>query len=293
MRTVCLIACPGSYNGFLACGAPNPCGCRWIPWIHDRASGLQPHGSCSGGQDMMTAEQLRTYALDAYALGADGVSAFNFHYWRPTGNTAEDICEGTPLGSGLGKPLFSVLPGLRDPVWLRTQDQHYAWSTNWASHPPGEGRLLTPNITIGRDVLGMQQFPYDHQPCTPRHRGWAIQSQFPCAALCHPRCNLYKRMPFRNWSGQHWHRNARVRSIVPNLPTVPFICTGMAVSTRASCCRAATPQSRASFHCSSQPQSTAGATAGCGFLCGSRFQNFVPGRGKPRAGQTSHFKNLN
>jgi hypothetical protein len=146
---------------------------------------MQPHGNCQSGQDMMTAEQLRTYSLDAYALGADGVSAFNFHYWRPTGNEAQDICEGTPLESGLGSPLFSVLPGLKDPAWLRTQDQHYAWSTNWASHPPGEGNLLTPNISIGRDVLGLQQFPYasipQQQLCTPRHRGWAVQNQYPCA----------------------------------------------------------------------------------------------------------------
>jgi hypothetical protein len=47
----------------------------------------------------------------------------------------------------------------RDPAWLREQDQHYAWSTNWGSHPPGEGRMLTPNITVGRNVLGLQQFP--------------------------------------------------------------------------------------------------------------------------------------
>jgi hypothetical protein len=120
---------------------------------------MQPHGNCATGQDMMTAEQLRTTALDAYSLGADGVSAFNFHYYRPTGNPKEDICEGTPISSGLGAPLFSVLPGLRDPGLLRTQDQHYAWSTNWGSHPPGEGQLLTPNITVGIDVLGLQQYP--------------------------------------------------------------------------------------------------------------------------------------
>ena len=125
---------------------------------------MQPHGDCTSGQDMMTAEQLRTNALDAYSLGADGVSAFNFHYYRPTGNQKEDICEGTPISAGLGAPLFSVLPGLRDPEWLRTQDQHYAWSTNFGSHPPGEGRLLTPNITVGRDVLGLQQFPCAPQP---------------------------------------------------------------------------------------------------------------------------------
>lgn len=74
---------------------------------------MQPHGLCRSGQDKMTAEQLRTYALDAYSLGADGVSAFNFQYYRPTGSRAEDVCEGTPLGSGRGAPLFSVLSGLR------------------------------------------------------------------------------------------------------------------------------------------------------------------------------------
>jgi hypothetical protein len=122
---------------------------------------MQPHGECHSGQDMMTAQQLRTYALDAYLLGASGISTFNFQYFRPTGGPAEDICEGTPLHSGLGAPLFSVLPGLRDPGWLRRQDQHYAWSTNFESHPPGEGRLLTPNITVGGDMLGLQQYPYD------------------------------------------------------------------------------------------------------------------------------------
>lgn len=133
---------------------------------------MQPHGDCRSGQDMMTAEQLRTYALDAFELGADGISAFNFNYYRPTGSQAEDICEQTPLGSRLGTPLFSVLPGLRDPAWLRTQDQFYAWSTNWFSHPPGEGLLLTPNITseIGHNVLGLQQYPCERPfACTFIH----------------------------------------------------------------------------------------------------------------------------
>ena len=161
---------------------------------------MQPHGPrCSTGQDLMTIQQLQTFALDAYSFGADGISAFNFQYYRPSPSAVVDACEGIhggTVGEAGAVPPFSALAELRNPSFLLLQDQHWAWSTNWGSHPGGsrgEGRLLTPNITVGHS-LGTQQFPYvsskDLPPvparhtvasesCSLRHRGWLSERQYP------------------------------------------------------------------------------------------------------------------
>ena len=46
------------------------------------ASGAQSKNCSSAGHWRMSAEQLATLALQAYTLGADGISAFNFEYYR-------------------------------------------------------------------------------------------------------------------------------------------------------------------------------------------------------------------
>jgi len=61
-------------------------------------------------------QQFYTAAHLTYARGGDGVSTFNFHYYRG----ARDVF-GTPQ-----EPPFEVLSRLGDPDWLSRQPQHYA-----------------------------------------------------------------------------------------------------------------------------------------------------------------------
>ena len=46
------------------------------------AGGAQFKNCSSAGHWRMSTEQLATLALQAYTLGADGISAFNFEYYR-------------------------------------------------------------------------------------------------------------------------------------------------------------------------------------------------------------------
>jgi hypothetical protein len=64
-------------------------------------------------QQLLTKEQLTTVALDAYAMGADGVSTFNFQYYRTAGL----------------EPPYEVLPRLTDENWLGSSSQYYFWGT--------------------------------------------------------------------------------------------------------------------------------------------------------------------
>jgi hypothetical protein len=65
---------------------------------------------------LTTPEQFYTTAHLAYARGADGVSAFNFVYYR----------EGeTPHLGEANNPPFYVFKRLGDPAWLSQQPQHY------------------------------------------------------------------------------------------------------------------------------------------------------------------------
>ncbi len=69
-----------------------------------------------------TREQLHTSAHLAYARGADGMSLFNFAYYREHG------------GAGRGpfaEPPFDALKGLRDAKWLATQPQHWFLAPSW------------------------------------------------------------------------------------------------------------------------------------------------------------------
>lgn len=71
-----------------------------------------------------TPEQINTAAHLAYARGADGVSAFNFVYYREYG------------GAGRGpfaEPPFQVLQHLGDRAWLARQPQHYFLANGWGN----------------------------------------------------------------------------------------------------------------------------------------------------------------
>jgi hypothetical protein len=81
-----------------------------------------------------TREHLHTSAQLAYARGADGISLFNFAYYRQ---------HGQGEGRGLfGEPPFEVLKALRAPQALAKQSQHWFIASGWRS--PGAKPLPVP-----------------------------------------------------------------------------------------------------------------------------------------------------
>ena len=73
-----------------------------------------------------TDEQFQTAAHLAYARGADGVSVFNFAYYREF---------GAPGRGPFNEPPFHIFQRLRDREWLARQPQHYFLSpgASWAA----------------------------------------------------------------------------------------------------------------------------------------------------------------
>ena len=111
-------------------------------------------------QQLLTAEQLTTVALDAYAMGADGISTFNFQYYRSAGI----------------EPLYHVLPHLTDEAYLQRADQYWFWTGG--SAPPmqctvdglpfslGSGnKTLSVHITVPKGApyapVGLLRFKFD------------------------------------------------------------------------------------------------------------------------------------
>ena len=80
-------------------------------------------------------DDLASAALDAYALGAAGMAAFNFQYYRPFADSACTYEEDQPFH----EPLYGALRGLNDPGWCASQHQHY-----WCHRSLGERSLLGP-----------------------------------------------------------------------------------------------------------------------------------------------------
>jgi len=81
-----------------------------------------------------TREQLHTSAHVAYARGADGISLFNFAYYRQ---------HGQGEGRGLfGEPPFEALKALRNPKSLANEPQHWFIASGWRS--PGAKPLPVP-----------------------------------------------------------------------------------------------------------------------------------------------------
>lgn len=88
-----------------------------------------------------TREHLHTSAHLAYSRGADGISLFNFAYYRQ---------HGQGEGRGVfGEPLFEVLKALRDPQTLAQEPQHWFIAFGWRS--PGAKPLPVPRqITLNK-----------------------------------------------------------------------------------------------------------------------------------------------
>ena len=73
-----------------------------------------------------TDEQFYTTANLAYARGANGISVFNFVYYRE---------HGTPGRGPFNEPPFHILKHIGDPEWLACQPQHYFISARgYVSH---------------------------------------------------------------------------------------------------------------------------------------------------------------
>ena len=89
-----------------------------------------------------TREQYFTAAHHAYSQGADGVSLFNFAYYREHG------------GAGRGpfsEPPFDIISRLRDREWLATQPQHWFLAKGWDNayiRPP----LMPRKVETGKAV---------------------------------------------------------------------------------------------------------------------------------------------
>lgn len=82
-----------------------------------------------------THEHLQTAAHLAYSRGADGISLFNFAYYRQ---------HGQGEGRGLfGEPPFESLRELRDPALLAQQPQHWFLASGWRA--PGMKPLSLPH----------------------------------------------------------------------------------------------------------------------------------------------------
>ena len=75
---------------------------------------------------------LYTTARLAYEAGADGVSFFNFVYYRE---------HGTPNRGPFNEPPFYTFPHLKDPAWLAQQPQWYYLGEDW-NNPRREGWQL-------------------------------------------------------------------------------------------------------------------------------------------------------
>ena len=102
-----------------------------------------------------TPAQMQTAAHLAYARGADGVSAFNFVYYREHGGA-----ERGPFQ----EPPFEVFQHLGDRFWLTRQPQQYFLSSGWGNP------FVKPNVLPRQLKAGQQtSFALD---LAPPSGGW-------------------------------------------------------------------------------------------------------------------------
>jgi hypothetical protein len=97
-----------------------------------------------------TREEYDTTAHLAYAEGADGMSLFNFVYYRPHG--AGDRGQ-------FAEPPFDVLDHLGDRAWLARQPQHYFLATGWR-RPFSKQHVVPRDVAVGKPAT----FTFDVAP---------------------------------------------------------------------------------------------------------------------------------
>ena len=113
----------------------------------------------TGGYDNFTFRrttpaQYYTAAHLAYARGLDGVSLFNFAYYRE---------HGAKEAGPFNEPPFEVIKHLNDPAWLAKQPQHYILAHVWDDPP-------TPR-QIARTYTAGSSYRYDLDMAPPEE-GW-------------------------------------------------------------------------------------------------------------------------
>ena len=107
------------------------------------AIGTAPVSAVPGGMQRAvnrrtTDAQFYTTAALAYARGADGVSAFNFQYYR--GTYSKNDVDGKSL-----EPPFGIFAHLADRKWLAAQPQNFFLGYQWDTpHRPGRPFYLHP-----------------------------------------------------------------------------------------------------------------------------------------------------
>jgi len=100
-----------------------------------------------------TDDQFYTAAHKAYAHGADGMSLFNFVYYRE---------HGTPGRGPFGEPPFHIIPRLKDPAWLARQPQ-WNYLSDVTNNPSMVERPLKRTVEPGKPyTFTMTCFPTDH-----------------------------------------------------------------------------------------------------------------------------------
>jgi hypothetical protein len=102
-----------------------------------------------------TPEQLQTAAHLAWARGADGVSAFNFVYYRE---------HGGPGRGPFAEPPFHAFKHLGDRAWLARQPQHWFLAPGWGN-PFAKPSVLPRKMAAGK----VEAFTLD---LAPPSGGW-------------------------------------------------------------------------------------------------------------------------
>jgi len=133
----------------------------------------QQHGD-SAFYRRTTDEQFYTTAYMAYAAGLDGLSLFNFAYYREYGR---------PSNPGpFFEPPFHVISRLADKQWLASASQHYFLAPVWRS-PYGNPIQLPKTLSKGGSVTL-------HLDMIPPKGGWSgagklrIQFEKPLLKTC-------------------------------------------------------------------------------------------------------------
>ena len=120
----------------------------YLEMTHCTTTGPSRGGYDSFSYRRTTDAQFYTAAHLAYRRGADGVSLFNFVYFRE---------HGTPGRGPFDEPPFHVLGRLGDPAWLARQPQCYVLANAW--HTPLPKRLAKGD----RHTFALDMAPTEHQ----------------------------------------------------------------------------------------------------------------------------------